>query len=266
MHALKNQSEEVKDKIIPGEWRSQSVIVGNYIPPEADYVKPLMKAFCEVYNPNKYYGDKKIISIMCAHHRFAWIHPFADGNGRVARLLTDYALKTIGIESMGIWCLSRGLARLSGDYKSLLQHADNIRQGDYDGRGQLSESALIKFCKFMITTSLDQIEYFDDKLKLKQMYLRIQSYVSARNDNRVKGFGKLKTVAALIIYNAYVQGKLDRKTAIELSGMPDRSARKLMAQLREEGLLSETSSRSPFQWEIPEHAEPWYFPQLIPGL
>jgi hypothetical protein len=30
------------------------------------------------------------------------------------------------------------------------------------------------------------------------------------------------------------------------------------------GLLSETSSRSPLKWEIPGHAEPFYFPQLAP--
>lgn len=32
------------------------------------------------------------------------------------------------------------------------------------------------------------------------------------------------------------------------------------------GLLSESSSRSPLRWEIPEHAEPWYFPNLTPGV
>ena len=41
----------------------------------------------------KYQGDRKLIAVMAAHHRFAWIHPFIDGNGRVGRLLTDAILK-----------------------------------------------------------------------------------------------------------------------------------------------------------------------------
>ena len=79
-------------------------------------------------------------------------------------------------------------------------------------------------------------------------------------------FPEIKEIAALIIYNAYVQGKLRRTTALELCGMPERSARRLLAQLKEEGLLSETSTRSDLSWEIPEHAEPWYFPQLTPSF
>ena len=41
------------------------------------------------------------------------MHPFADGDGRVMRLFTDAWLKAIGMESVGVWSLSRGLARAS---------------------------------------------------------------------------------------------------------------------------------------------------------
>ena len=92
------------------------------------------------------------------------------------------------------------------------------------------------------------------------------SYIQARNDKRIHGFGDIKKVAGLILYNAFVNGKLERSMAMELSGMPERTARRLIAQLKEEGLLTETSTRSPFYWQIPEHAEPWYFPQLAPGV
>ena len=78
--------------------------------------------------------------------------------------------------------------------------------------------------------------------------------------------GGIKDIAALILYNAFITGELGRARAYELCAMPDRSARRLIAQLKEEGLLSEISSRSPLKWEIPEHTEPWYFPQLMPGM
>ena len=64
---------------------------------------------------------------------------------------------------------------------------------------------------------------------------------------------------------SHFNGELERALAFELSGMPERSTRRLIGQLKDDGLLSETSSKSPLKWEIPEHAEPWYFPNLAPG-
>jgi Fic family protein len=118
----------------------------------------------------------------------------------------------------------------------------------------------------MLKTALDQVNYMSDLLALDGLLTRIRGYIDARNDGRVPGMtGKYKPVTALLLYNAFLAGSLERADAIDLTGMPERSARRLLAQLKEEGLLSETSSRSPLRWEIPEHAEPFYFPQLAPG-
>lgn len=264
LRELKNSQNEVIDKVIPGELRQRQVSVGKHIPPPYENLQALMQQFFDVYNPNRYTGDKKVIAVMCAHHRLSWVHPFADGNGRVGRLLTDAAFKAIGLESTGVWCLSRGLARSSDRYKQLLERADFPRQGDRDGRGELSQQSLIEFCDYMLDTALDQVNYISNLLNLDQMHARIKSYIQARNDKRIPGLGSIKDVAGLILYSAFVGGKLERSMAIELSGMPERTARRLFAQLKEEGLLTETSMRSPFYWQIPEHAEPWYFPQLAP--
>ncbi len=260
---IKGEQGEAVDKVTPGEWRKRSVIVGQHIPPEAEDLAPLMAKFCETYHPKKFSGDRKIIALMAAHHRFTWIHPFIDGNGRVGRLLTDTALKAVGLESYGAWCLSRGLARSSTQYKNLLANADAPRQGDHDGRGQLTEKGLINFCDYMLDSAIDQVTYIRDLLELGKMRQRIESYVTARNDDRVAGIsGQLKSTASLILFTAFQQGEIERAQALELCAMPDRSARRLLSQLKSEGLLSETSSKSPLRWEIPEHAESWYFPNL----
>lgn len=262
---IKDEQGKAVDEVIPGEWRARGVIVGQHIPPEAEDLAPLMAKFCETYHPKKFSGDRKIIALMAAHHRFAWIHPFIDGNGRVGRLLTDAALKAVGLESYGAWCLSRGLARSSTQYKNLLANADAPRQGDHDGRGQLTEKGLIHFCDYMLDSAIDQVTYISDLLELTKIRQRIESYVAARNDDRVGGIsGQLKSTASLILFTAFQQGEIERAQALELCAMPDRSARRLLSQLKGEGLLSETSSKSPLRWEIPEHAEPWYFPNLNP--
>ena len=225
-----------------------------------------MSQFCDIYHPKHYSGDKKLIAVMCAHHRFAWIHPFLDGNGRVARLFTDAALSQLGLNAIGVWCLSRGLARSSENYKTLLARADSIRLGNQDGRGLLSETHLLEFGEYMLKTAIDQIEYIYGLLSLEKMKKRITSYIQARNDDRVPGIsGGINSVASLILYHAFITGELERSMAYDLCSMPDRSARRLIMQLEDEGLLTEPSSRSPLRWQIPEHAEPWYFPDLVPG-
>ncbi|PUA26829.1 MAG: cell filamentation protein Fic [Cellvibrio sp. 79] len=262
---IKDEQGNTAATLVPGEWRSGSVIVGQHIPPSASDLPALMQKFCETYNPKKFSGDRKLIAIMAAHHRFTWIHPFTDGNGRVGRLLTDVALKAAGLESYGAWCISRGLARTATQYKQLLANADAARQGDYDGRGQLTERGLMDFCNYMLDTAIDQVSYISDLLDLASMRQRIESYVQARNDKRVAGVdASLKPIVSLILFSAYQQGEIGRAQALELCAMPERSARRLLGQLKSEGLLSETSSKSPLRWEIPEHAEPWYFPNLTP--
>jgi len=262
---IRNHAGDTVDKVIPGEWRKQLVKVGSHLPPSAESLPTAIAHYCNIYNSSRFRGDRKIIAIMAAHHRFAWIHPFMDGNGRVGRLLTDAALKAAGMESYGAWCISRGLARSATQYKSLLAAADQPQQGAYDGRGPLSEKGLLSFCDYMLTTAIDQVDYISELLDLRSLRKRIDSYIQARNDGRITSMSEgLKPVAALILHTAFMQGEIDRALALEMSGMPDRSARRLLNQLKKDGLLSETSSRSPLRWEIPEHAEPWYFPDLAP--
>jgi len=257
---------EIVAMVEPGQWRQRNVKVGRHIPPDAKGLASLMEGFCDEYRSARYPGNSRLIGLACAHHRFLWIHPFMDGNGRVVRLWTDALFRAEGLESYGIWCLSRGLARQSSDYKAALTQADYPMQGTNDGRGPLSQERLTLFCTFMLETALDQVNYMSDLLALDGLLTRIRGYIDARNDGRIPGMaGRYKPVTALLLYNAFLAGSLERADAIDLTGMPERSARRLLAQLKEEGLLSETSSRSPLKWEIPEHAEPFYFPQLAPG-
>lgn len=267
LREIKNDAGEVVDKVVPGEWRERLVEVGRHLPPDAEALPELMKRFCETFHPKDFHGDRKLIAIMAAHHRFAWIHPFLDGNGRVGRLITDAALKAVGLDSYGVWCLSRGLANKNGRYKKHLAMADQPRQGDYDGRGQLSEKGLMAFCDYMLDTAIDQVDFISELLELSKLQKRIASYVQARNDHRVPGVeGSLKPVSAQIIHSAFMYGEIERSQALELCAMPERSARRLLSQLKSDGLLSETSNKSPLRWAIPEHAEPWYFPALAPQV
>lgn len=81
----------------PGAYRQKSVKIAKseHLPPEFIQVPQYMQelvAFINEKHPPKY----DLIKIAMAHHRFGWIHPFGNGNGRVVRLLTYTLLIKFG--------------------------------------------------------------------------------------------------------------------------------------------------------------------------
>ena len=241
-----------------GKFRDRGVKVGRHIPPDAEHLEQLMTQFCNEYKSVRHQGDRRLIAIAAAHHRFLWIHPFLDGNGRVVRLWTDAAFRAAGLESVGVWCLSRGLAIYSEKYKSNLAQADAVQQGQTDGRGPLSELGLARFCRFVLDTSVDQVSYISELLNLKSMKRRIEDFVASRDD--------LKPASTWVLYQAFIQGSISRYDALTLTGERDeRTARRLLKKLRDLGLLVDADpkdSRSPLLWSVPEHAEPVSYTHL----
>ena len=259
------ESNEGKRMVVPGRFRQidEEVCVGRHLPPPSTEIPMFLERYGQRYQRDRLHGQKGAIAIMAAHHRFLWIHPFLDGNGRVGRLHTDLFLKTLGIGACGIWCLSRGLARNNEAYKAALARADYVRQGDRDGRGALSEMHLIAFCEFMLKTAIDQVRYMDGLLDLYSMGERIQHYINDRNRGLIKGIGKIKPEAVRLLEKAFIYGEFQRKDMEKISGLGNSVTRKLVQQLKKEGLLTETSSRSPLRWAIPSHAERYYLPELV---
>lgn len=93
LHQLTVQGLVREGDDTPGAYRTQPVSISgsNHLPPGTramidQYMSELVE-FVNRLDPPKY----DLIKVALAHHRFAWIHPFGNGNGRVVRLLT-YAL------------------------------------------------------------------------------------------------------------------------------------------------------------------------------
>ncbi len=101
-----------------------------------------------------------ILALAAMHHRFLWIHPFLDGNGRVARLMSHATTLDV-LEMGGVWSIARGLARNVNEYKAHLANCDLSRRNDLDGRGHLSEEALVDFTKFFLETCIDQVSFME---------------------------------------------------------------------------------------------------------
>lgn len=92
LHKILVKGLEKDGSKTPGQWRTQAVKIeqSSHIPPEHIEVPALMQELCDYINADVA-SKHDIIKIATAHHRFTAIHPFDNGNGRTARLLT-YAM------------------------------------------------------------------------------------------------------------------------------------------------------------------------------
>lgn len=248
----------------PGELRKENVVVGNHIPPEWESLPEFLERFEEVYESESVYGHKKLISAAASHHRLSWIHPFLDGNGRVSRLFTYAFMRRAGIESHGLWTLSRGLARKDEEYKRMLAHADQPRQGDLDDRGNLSEKALSDFSIFFFKTADDQVSFMKKMLSLDGLYNRIVSYVIRRADQSLPDEKPLRPEAKHVLTEVMMRGEIARGEVPRLIGLGERTATNLISQLLEEELVTSASHRAPLRFHIPAKVVGYYFPDLYP--
>jgi Fic family protein len=140
--------------VVPGELRQNDVMVGRHIAPAPADLPMFLARFDSAYGAPPLNPLRQLQAVGAAHHRFLWIHPFLDGNGRVARLMSHALLKWLGIGT-SLWSVARGLARQQERYKALLMAADGPREGDRDGRGNLSQRALVDFCNFFLESAID---------------------------------------------------------------------------------------------------------------
>jgi Fic family protein len=107
------ERKEVKILIVPGEFRNkplQDLSIGRHLPPESSAVESFMAYFKKRYNFTPLGKGMRLAAMASAHHRFNYIHPFPDGNGRVSRLMSHAMALQAGIGAHGLWSVSRGLA------------------------------------------------------------------------------------------------------------------------------------------------------------
>lgn len=252
-----------------GHLRTRFVKVGGHVPPAAEALESFLGRFALFYDPAKQHGVRPLIALAAAHHRLMWIHPFLDGNGRVARLFTDAYFLRCRVGGYGLWNVSRGLARGRGSYRAHLAAGDAPREGDLDGRGNLSDRTLTEFCNFFLQVCLDQAGYMDGLLALNGLIGRLEGYVRLRETGVALGpegvAAPLRPEVAAVLRAAAIEGEITRGEVARLIGMSERTGRDVLRGLLHEGLLVATSERGPVRLGFPAHAAGYLFPGLYPA-
>ena len=139
----------------PGAYRSGAVRIeqAEHLPPPHVSVPQYMTELVEFINRDdepKY----DLMKVALAHHRFAWIHPFTNGNGRVVRLLTYAMLLKYGFQ----------VSMAEGEAGRLLNPAAVFcadRQRYYNMLGEAdhgTDSSLEAWCTYVLTGVRDEMQ------------------------------------------------------------------------------------------------------------
>ena len=243
-------------RLEPGEFRRRDVQVGNHIAISPGALPRFLQRFEQVYG-NLGRADG-IISTPAAHHRLLWMHPFTDGNGRVARLMS-HAMLLDSLDTGAVWSVARGLARNVQQYKTLLANCDMTRRNDLDGRGTLSEEALEEFTRFFLTVCSDQVTFMESLMQPDRLRTRILLW--AEEEIRM---GQLPAKSGSILEAVLYRGELPRGDAAAVVGTGERQARRIVSALLEKEVLLSDSPRSPLRLTFPAALASRWMPGLFP--
>ena len=243
-------------RVRPGEVRTRDVQVGRHVAISPGALPRFLDRFALVYG--RLGKAEAVGALAAAHHRLLWMHPFLDGNGRVARLMSHAQLLSV-LDTGAVWSVARGLARNVEEYKSLLANCDLPRRNDLDGRGSLSEEALGKFTEFFLRVCLDQVTFMESLMAPERLRTRILLW--AEEEARM---GTLPAKAGAILEAILYRGELPRGDAEALVGTGDRQARRIVGALMGQGVVVAESTRAPLRLAFPATLASRWMPGLFP--
>ena len=166
-----------------GALRRHSVTVGRYLAPPAGDCERLLDELCAWLNTEddppaghaRYKRAWTVVKAIAAHVYFAWIHPYADGNGRLARLIEYAVLMRAGIPDCAAHLPSYAYWHSRQRYYRELQDS----HGDYRA-GAYHRGDLTGFILYALEVFRDELDALDTKVKSIQMAAflrdRIRSY------------------------------------------------------------------------------------------
>lgn len=244
------------ERVVPGALRERDVRVGRHLAPSPGALPRFLERFESVYAGAG--RTQAVLAAAAAHHRLLWIHPFLDGNGRVARLMSHAVLReALGVDA--IWSVARGLARNEADYKTMLANADMPRRNDLDGRGTLSEEGLAAFISFFLQICLDQVAFMESLVEPARLRERIVTW--AEREAAASGLHKK---ASTLLEAVLFRGELARGDIDDVIGGSERTARRVTSDLLSRGALVSDSPRAPVRLGLNATLAGTWMPGLFP--
>jgi len=210
----------------PGAYRTWDVQISKseHTPPEHHTVQEHMDSLLAFINKNAS-GKYELLKTALAHHRFTWIHPFGNGNGRVVRLLTYAMMIKYGfnvkegklINPTAVFCNDRDI------YYEKLGCAD---KGD--------DNSLLDWCDYVLSGILIEISKVNKLLDFDYLYINILSPTIEYGAER----GYLNEIETSIL-KAGIKHQSFKSTDLEqsFSGLSPRQRTHQITKMRNSGFI-----------------------------
>jgi Fic family protein len=129
------------------------------------------------------------------------------------------------------------------------------RQGDLDGRGNLSERALIEFLTWFLRVCLDQIRFMSGMFDLAGLADRLKAYAA------MQGW---RAEAGVLLAEVLRRGEIARGEAAGITALGERTVRGLLGTLVDHGVLGSDTPKGAVSLRFPVKALDVLFPRLFP--
>ncbi len=205
----------------PGIYRAVNLAIhkADHTPPEWTQVEPYMTMLFDFVNRTES-PKYDLLKAAIAHHRFVWIHPFGNGNGRTVRLFTYAMLIKTGfnvnigriINPTAIFCSNRS------DYYTYLSQADTG-----------TDKGILLWCEYVLSGLKNEIEKIDklmsyDYLRKEVLLPAVHYSLERQYITDVEAKMLRRAVERQVIQASDVQDILPDKSPSEIS----RHIRKLL--------------------------------------
>lgn len=129
------------------------------------------------------------------------------------------------------------------------------RQGDLDGRGNLSQKALIEFIRWFLGVCLDQVGFMAGLFEFDRLADRLKAYVESR---------ALKPEAFYILERVLIQGEMPRGDAERVTGLKERSGPYGSFKLDQcDGILKSETPKGPVSLHFGSESVEFLFPRMF---
>ncbi|NOZ76917.1 MAG: Fic family protein [Euryarchaeota archaeon] len=211
----------------PGKYRKiQNYIINSatgeivYTPPAAVFVPDMMEELLEWINRQR--DISPILLAGIAQFQFVHIHPFLDGNGRTARLLSTLILYKTGYDFKRLFTLSEYYDRDRPAYYRAIQ---SVRDSSMDMTGWL--------------------EYFTEGLKTQLVEVQEKGEHAIRRDmvrEKIRALGLKKRQEAAVEY-VLRKGKITNKEYQQLCKVSQATAKRDLQEMVDKNVLEQVGRK-----------------------
>ena len=243
------QDLELDEDTVPGEIRLHEVVVARYKgAPAKDCELLLNRLFEWLDSMNFELGHSRlgiaILKAIVAHLYLSWIHPFGDGNGRVARLVEYQILLSAGVPSPATHLLSNHYNETRSEYYRRLDGASRDRTGVTD--------FLVYALQGFVDGLTEQLETIKDQIRIDMWTNYV--HVKFRDRSSAADTRRRHLVLDLSEYDEPVRRRdirlLTPRLAEAYSGKTDKTITRDLNVLSEMGLITRTKQRISANKEI----------------